>query len=808
MTPDISAEELAEEAAKRDVELTDEGYYLSTAAEKGDTAQSLAEQTSDAIPVMPVNQANLEKRGFQYQAGGRYINPKTKEDLTGKKVGNANIKIVPSMQVSGGKPMASFTVSDLDVEEIGSTGKGKTQVKVNLVKPTELGKKAGWSWIDVDDKELQGINTLISVTKSVKGKNQHFYTLETDFSKGAELKTYPKSQDEPRLRPTVVGDIELQEPVGTIKLRGREHPVYRKIRTYAGGGLAMAEGGAVPMNTMAKQMELFDEGGLMDEGGTTDPISGNEVPPGSTQEEVRDDVPAQLSEGEFVFPADVVRYIGLETLMRMRQEAKMGLAQMEAMGQMGNSEEATIPDDLPFDMYDLEVEDDGLEMQVGGSVPAAPTPTSNAMSGTPASTVGGFVNQIQPLGGAVSNLGIAPSPVTAASATQVDPNLQGTQFTPTSINPVTPTFQQQIGAGVVGVDYEFVEYTNEAGQTIRLRRNKATGQMIDPIPEGFSEKVKEETKVETTPTTGVGTQTTRVVDDGGRDPNEGDYVGATVALGGQSGTGKQKGLRTGNFGVFGVSFDAPSALPGVPGIFGVTKGLVTGQGLPADATANIFSRNDPTASVTLTAQQYNSMMATDGRGTLGEQVKTAVEALSAIKAGEFDKSNYNDLTGLSKDLVQRSTVKGLMDKVDIANPKGLVDNIRNLGTGTFSEAVDKLNDAERSVLEDMGVDLDTSLDITPEERASLAAQEREAKAAAIEAARQAREGREAPSAPSRAATGDTGTVKGEAGRPGRPGMGGAAPGGEDRGGGRDTSVDRGGPGASPDRGDTGRNTAR
>ena len=80
---------------------------------------------------------------------------------------------------------------------------------------------------------------------------------------------------------------------------------------------------------MAKQMELFepvtrgfDEGGLMDEGGTVDPVSGNEVPPGSTQEEVRDDIPAQLSEGEFVFPADVVRYFGLEKLMEMRQEAK------------------------------------------------------------------------------------------------------------------------------------------------------------------------------------------------------------------------------------------------------------------------------------------------------------------------------------------------------------------------------------------------------------------------------------------------------------------------------------------------------
>ena len=110
----------------------------------------------------------------------------------------------------------------------------------------------------------------------------------------------------------------------------------------------------------------YNEGGLSEQGGTVDPVSGNEVPPGSMQEEVRDDIPAQLSEGEFVFPADVVRYIGLEKLMMMRQEAKQGLAQMEAMGQMGNSEEATIQDDLPFDMYDLDVEEDSVKMQQGG----------------------------------------------------------------------------------------------------------------------------------------------------------------------------------------------------------------------------------------------------------------------------------------------------------------------------------------------------------------------------------------------------------------------------------------------------------
>jgi hypothetical protein len=112
---------------------------------------------------------------------------------------------------------------------------------------------------------------------------------------------------------------------------------------------------------LSKQMEMFEDGGLKDEGGMIDEESGNDVPIGSTREEVRDDIPAQLSEGEFVFPADVVRFVGLEKLMQMRQKAKEGLKKMEDMGQMGNSEEATIPDDVPFSMDDLDMEDDKEE---------------------------------------------------------------------------------------------------------------------------------------------------------------------------------------------------------------------------------------------------------------------------------------------------------------------------------------------------------------------------------------------------------------------------------------------------------------
>jgi hypothetical protein len=91
---------------------------------------------------------------------------------------------------------------------------------------------------------------------------------------------------------------------------------------------------------LADQMNnMFAEGGVMQEGGTVDPVSGNEVPVGAMQEEVRDDIEARLSEGEFVFPADVVRFIGLQTLMKLRDKAKAGLKRMEEIGQMGNAEE-------------------------------------------------------------------------------------------------------------------------------------------------------------------------------------------------------------------------------------------------------------------------------------------------------------------------------------------------------------------------------------------------------------------------------------------------------------------------------------
>lgn len=91
---------------------------------------------------------------------------------------------------------------------------------------------------------------------------------------------------------------------------------------------------------------ILAEGGVMQEGGSVDPVSGNAVPPGAMKEEVRDDIDAKLSEGEFVFPADVVRYFGLQKLMAMRDEAKTGLQKMNEIGQMGNADQVSNPEAL------------------------------------------------------------------------------------------------------------------------------------------------------------------------------------------------------------------------------------------------------------------------------------------------------------------------------------------------------------------------------------------------------------------------------------------------------------------------------
>ena len=257
---------------------------------------------------------------------------------------------------------------------------------------------------------------------------------------------------------------------------------------------------------MEKQMELFEDGGLKDEGGMVDEQSGNDVPVGSSRKEVRDDIPAMLSEGEFVFPADVVRYHGLDKLMELRQQAKMGLKQMEAMGQMGNSEEATMPDDMPFGPSDLiivggEMKDGPREMAEGGVV--------YANQGTFATGIGGYQPSIYQ-GQQTSSTytpppsSVAPPAPTASPAGGYMPKFVTNQATPfndgslpdnmVSTTTTTNTAPDTSGVDTASTEDKFVP-TIEDKYTSLTYINKETnekrdfyfynGNPVTPIPDGF-----------------------------------------------------------------------------------------------------------------------------------------------------------------------------------------------------------------------------------------------------------------------------------------------------------------------------------
>lgn len=311
-----------------------------------------------------------------------------------------------------------------------------------------------------------------------------------------------------------VGPLVLAKNVTKPKMSELKEMFKPAARTAEGKLRVFNEGGAV----MDKQMDMFDDGGLMQEGGTVDPESGNDVPVGSTQEEVRDDIPAQLSEGEFVFPADVVRYWGLDTLMKMRQQAKMGLKLMEEMGQMGNSEEATIPDDMPFDINDLDMEDDGvLEYNVGGFVPQQ----QSGISGFQQSQFAGYQPQYQ------QYQPVTPqTPYTPVLPQQV-PVMPQMQSIPTFTD-LTDIAQPEPG----GYD-EMKTYVNDAGMEMQIPFKG--GNPIYPIPEGYKLKGEAVETAQTTTTTGTGVETSLPSDNGGgEDEQPGPTTGAVVSVGGEA----------------------------------------------------------------------------------------------------------------------------------------------------------------------------------------------------------------------------------------------------------------------------------
>ena len=88
-----------------------------------------------------------------------------------------------------------------------------------------------------------------------------------------------------------------------------------------------------------------------------DEVSGNPIPIGSSAENVRDDIPANLSEDEYVLPAHVVKWHGLRHIMDLQNEAEMGLMAMEMSGLIHEVYEED-PDSEGADDTEVQASDD------------------------------------------------------------------------------------------------------------------------------------------------------------------------------------------------------------------------------------------------------------------------------------------------------------------------------------------------------------------------------------------------------------------------------------------------------------------
>ena len=183
-----------------------------------------------------------------------------------------------------------------------------------------------------------------------------------------------------------------------------------------------------------------------------DPVSGNDIPPGSLPEEVRDDIPAMLSEGEYVVPADVLRYYGMKFFEDLRSEAKMGLAGMEANGRIGGE---PVMDDLPFSDEELSItesDEEPLEMNRGGAV--------------------GF---------ATGGMAETQVPVSNSYGFRQDPN--------------DPTQVLMDGYGSSGMGgYELITYYGPNGETVNIPF--FNGMPLGAIPPGYTQNAPQDTAVE------------------------------------------------------------------------------------------------------------------------------------------------------------------------------------------------------------------------------------------------------------------------------------------------------------------------
>ena len=229
---------------------------------------------------------------------------------------------------------------------------------VDSVKDGQADMAMSHNVLNVIQEDKNIIDIAVQAENAIKPNGKAHFSVYEGTGKG-EGKVTTKGYQRNQKTQAYVPLIEQVFGEGNVTRKGKIITATKNVQGFSEGGMAIEEQmamnfGDVPDNTIGQ-----------------DPVSGNDIPMGSTAENVRDDIPANLSEGEIVVPADVVNFHGVKLFEDLRAEAKMGYAEMAQDGRIGG-EPMDMNDDMGMDIelseLDLEVMDDEapVEMARGG----------------------------------------------------------------------------------------------------------------------------------------------------------------------------------------------------------------------------------------------------------------------------------------------------------------------------------------------------------------------------------------------------------------------------------------------------------
>ncbi len=181
-----------------------------------------------------------------------------------------------------------------------------TEKQMEMLLKSDADRTRGFTQEEMDEMQQE------LDRQNLEDKQRQDEEMKEEFSPGLEEDRTAPLKEEPETR-KASADMSVGEFVASMLGDDKNEEV-----------VTAAEGGSIE-----KEADFVKD----DDEEPADP------PPGATPEEVADDIPAYLSTGEYVLPANVVRYIGLQQIVAMHKGALSELQQMEDLDIIENVDE-------------------------------------------------------------------------------------------------------------------------------------------------------------------------------------------------------------------------------------------------------------------------------------------------------------------------------------------------------------------------------------------------------------------------------------------------------------------------------------